>query len=194
MEQKDNKALIDELRELASYERRVCEENNFASAYASIMQRAADVIEELMQSNDRLAARIIEGVMTSDVVKAYDGSALEDADKHIEMLEGDVERLNKENFGQSMLISELQGEMREMMRELDFNAKDAAQLHEVISWQGEWITDMRNDLHRAEQERDALLEAVKGDCKYCANAHPCFCWKCRKGKLWKWRGVQKKEG
>lgn len=179
METKSNKALIDELRELANYERRVCEENNFASAYASVMERAAAVIEELMRSNDRLAARIIEGVMTSDVVAAYDGSALEDADKHIEMLEGDVERLNKENFGQSMLICSLRDDLRQMT---------------AIK------CSLRDDLNKAQRardqmkaERDALLEDVKGDCKCCANADTFSCSLCLKRIFWKWRGVQKKE-
>lgn len=187
MELKNNKALIDELRELASYERRVCEENNFASAYADIMERAAAVIEGLAQGNDKLAARIIEGVMTSDVVKAYDGSALEEADKHIEMLEGDVERLNRENMGQSVLIAELQENLRKAL-EVSTQA-----VGRVAFLRNEWQY-VRRERDAMKAERDALLEDVKGNCNVCANAHPCFCWKCRKGKFWKWRGAQKKEG
>ncbi len=159
MEKEKQLTLAEELRELASYERRVCEEYNAHPEYAETMERAAAMIETLQRGNRRLAARIINGIINSDVVKAYDGSALEEADKHIEMLEGDVKRLNMENMGQSVLINDLQ-----------------------------------DDLRRVTQERDALLEDVKGDCNCCGNAHEAFCFWCRKRKHWKWRGVQKKEG
>lgn len=166
MEVKENKALAAELRELASFERRVCKENGFAPAYADVMERAAAMIENLQRGNKRLAARIINGIIDSDFAKNYDGSALEEADKHNEMLEGELERLNRENLGQSDLICSLRDDLRRVTRERDM----------------------------MKAERDALLADVKGSCKCCGNADTAFCWLCRKGKHWKWRGVQKEEG
>lgn len=124
MEKEKQLTLVEELRELASYERKVCDEYHLAPEYADAMERAADRIENLNRIIKRQAARIIFGVVNSEVVKAYDGSALEDADKHIEMLEGDVERLNRENMGQSVLITELRDELRKVERERDALLED----------------------------------------------------------------------
>lgn len=124
MEKEKQLTLVEELREFAGKERKLCEEYDFPPAYADTMERAADRIEYLNRIVRHQAARIINGIIDSDVAKNYDGSALEEADKHIEMLEGDVERLNRENMGQSVLINDLQDDLRRVTRERDALLED----------------------------------------------------------------------
>lgn len=50
---------------------------------------------QLQQENEQLKARIIAGVLDSDLVETYDGSALDKADQYIEKLEKENDQLNK---------------------------------------------------------------------------------------------------
>ncbi|MEN6312766.1 MAG: hypothetical protein ABFD25_00805 [Clostridiaceae bacterium] len=52
-----------------------------------------DTIEALQQENQQLKARLLAGVIDSDLVKTYDGSALDKADRYIDKLEKQNEQL-----------------------------------------------------------------------------------------------------
>lgn len=52
-----------------------------------------NAIKAMQQENEQLEAQILAGVVDSDLVKTYDGSALDRADQYIERLEKQNEEL-----------------------------------------------------------------------------------------------------
>lgn len=100
-------------------------------------------------------------------------------------------------------LSVLQAENEELRAEVEYEKEHASAYYEEC---GQWEAEnkkLRDELEQTKLEKEALIEAVRGDCDYCKNNgnlnEKSPCWQCKgfaakefvTGDYWQWRGAEK---